>query len=182
MLSAASHGSLVSCTTSSHCSAPGEILQKLLSLPHKSLVPHPCSNLMERGQEMKTLPGTSNSSQPLLHHRALPHAHFSREKRLGNPFVSCLCCSCSSSPLPRAPPELPLAPRARGAWTGVQVLPPLMEQTQGKLQQWEQTQLNKQPRSISHRKKEHVENFSFNRERDCLSTWQKATGTEQSTA
>lgn len=71
----------MSCTTSSHSSAPREILQKPLSSPHKSLMPHPCSSLVERGPEMKNLPGTSNSSQPLLLHRTLLQAHFSRGKK-----------------------------------------------------------------------------------------------------
>lgn len=106
--------SLVSCTTSSHCSAPGKTLQKLLSSPHKSLMSHPCSNHMEKRQEMKNLPGTSNSSQPLLLHGTLLQGHVYREKRLSSPFVSCLWCSHSSSPLPTALPEFSPSTQGKG--------------------------------------------------------------------
>lgn len=107
-------GSLVFCTTSSYCSAPGKTLQKLLSSPHKSLTPHPCSNLMEKGQEMKNFPGTSNSSQPLLLHGTLLQGCVSRAKRLNSPSVSCLWCSHSSSPLPTALPEFSPSTQGKG--------------------------------------------------------------------
>lgn len=169
------------CTTSSHSSAPGGAFQNLLSLPHKC--PILALTSWKRGLEMKNLPGPSNSSQPLLLHRSLLRAHFSREKRLRNPFLSCPCCSHCSCLVPRALPELCPGSQGKGCLHRTPGPAPIKEwnSTQGKLQQWDQTQLNKQPRSISHRKSGKFLLFSTGK-RNCLTTWRKETSAEQSPA
>lgn len=145
-----------------------------------SLVPHPCSSLMERGQEVKNLPGTSNSSQPLLLHRTLPHAHFSGGKRLRNPFVSWLCCSCTAPLSPGHSLSSPLAPGCLDRIPGPAPISGIVPK--------ENCSTGTRHSSTSSQEtfpteKEHVENFSFfNRERGCLTTWRKETSTEQSTA
>lgn len=101
-----------------HTALPQEKFTETVSSPCKSLVHHPCSNLMERGPEMKNLHGISNSSQPLVLHRTSLKAHFSWEKRLQNP-LSLASAAHTGAPLsPEHSLNSSLAPRARAAWTG----------------------------------------------------------------
>lgn len=151
---------------------PRRNLTETVSSSCRSLVHHPCSKLMEREPEMKNLPGTSNSSQPPVLHRNLPQAHFSRGKRLRNPFDSCLCCSHRSSPLPRALPELSPGTQGKGCPDRIPGPAPI-----NGIEPKESCSSGTRHSSISSQEefpteKEHAEKVSFfSRERDCLITW-----------
>lgn len=160
-------GSPKSCTALSHCLAPGKAIQEPLSSLHEGFMPHPCSNLMGKGLEIRNLPEISNSSQPLLLLEVLLHALFSGEKWLRIPFVSCFCCPTTHniSTSPRAFLEVSPGTQAKGCQVRVHGPAPHDGMAPRRVQQWEQTRLSKRPRNIPRGKRKHEKSSFFNRER-----------------